>query len=498
MKGRGFGKGKTSRLFGLTPIFVLLVAAAVYAMYGFDGPLYRDYGIYLYGGQMMAEGEPPYAGIFDHKGPMPVVLSALGVVLSSLFGTDDLLTVRAVFFAVGCLAALSVYWLGRSVFDSRTVGLFAALTFLGFQAYSMGVASGPEPKTPLVLFQALSLALMVHRRWLLAGLISALAFLTWQPAGILLAVGFLLAVLGPGRVGAATKFTVGAAIPLFVTLAYYLYNGALRDFFEGFFIFNLLRVSRGGEQPYENFQQFVIPVINGYGFMALPAVIGLATLLVLCIPRLRDHRFTPLLLSPPLFGAWSLLDFQVTQDFYVFLPYAAVGFGAGLALLSDRIGDFSGECFRDVIPAVISVLLIGAAIAVGPLVDENARPEPRLSENERSVEQIRERFGEDAEIVSINAPQVLALLGEENPNPYLFITDGIDRQISATYPGGFEGWIEDLEEQEPDAVAFFADAQRQMPGNDLTDEHRRQLYVWLSGAGYRPEKIGNFWLYVKQ
>src|SRR5919202_626868 len=41
-------------------LVVLALAALVYGLYGFDGPLYRDYGIYLYGGQRMAEGIPPY------------------------------------------------------------------------------------------------------------------------------------------------------------------------------------------------------------------------------------------------------------------------------------------------------------------------------------------------------------------------------------------------------------------------------------------------------
>ncbi|WP_119069443.1 ArnT family glycosyltransferase [Rubrobacter indicoceani] len=492
MKGGVIGKAAPYGV--LAPLSVLVVAAAVYVMYGFDGPLYRDYGIYLYGGQMMAGGVPPYAGIFDHKGPMPVFLSALGVVLSGLFGTDDLITVRAVFFGVGCLAALSVYWLGRSVFNSRMVGLFAALIFVGFQAYSVGVASGPEPKTPLVLFQVLALALMVHRRWLLAGLCGALAFLTWQPAGILLAVGFLTAVFGAGRFGAASRFAGGAAIPLAVTLAYYLYSGALREFLEGFLVFNLLRVSRGGEQPYENIRQLVLPISNGYDFMALPALVGLVTLLVLCILRLRDHRFTPLLLSLPLFGAWSLVDFQVSEDFYIFLPYAAVGLGAGLALLSDRFG---GRFREAVLPAGIAVGLVGAAVVGGPFVDKDATPGPSLQEQERSAEQITARFGENATIVSINAPQVLALIHEKNPNPYLFITDGIDRQVDATYPGGFTGWIENLEEQNPDAIAYFADAQRQMPFNDLTPENRRELQEWLETGYSREEKVGNFWFYVR-
>lgn len=499
--------GGDFKLAVMAPLLVFVSAAVIYGMYGFDGPLYRDYGIYLYGGQLMASGVPPYEAIFDHKGPLPVALAGFGVVLSGWIGADDTQTVRAVFFVVGCLSAVAVYLLGRVVSRSRAAGFLAALTFIGFQGYSVSVGSGPEPKTPLVLFQALCLALIIRKNWLLAGLCGALAFLTWQPTGILLAVGFVLAVFRPRveRFAAMLRFSVGAATPLVATLAYYLYHGALKQLYEGFLAFNLFRVSRAGEQPFQNLQRIIQPVVSGYDFMVLPAVIGLVALLIMCVLRFRDHRFLPLLLSLPLFAAWSLKDFQVPEDFYVFLTYASVGFGILLALIAGYLGDRlkgssripSGNHFgAGAMTVVFAALLLGGAVVGGPLVDEDATPGPRLSEQERSARQIEARFGENARVVSINAPQVLALMHTENPNPYLFITDGVDRQIAATYPGGFEGWVGDLKDYDPVAIAFFADAQRQMPGADLTPENHSQLYAWLD-AGYTPEKIGNFWLYVK-
>ncbi|MBA2376858.1 MAG: hypothetical protein M3494_09510 [Actinomycetota bacterium] len=38
---------------------VFALAAVIYGIYGFDGPLYRDYGIYLYGGQPACSSPPP-------------------------------------------------------------------------------------------------------------------------------------------------------------------------------------------------------------------------------------------------------------------------------------------------------------------------------------------------------------------------------------------------------------------------------------------------------
>src|SRR5436305_189754 len=112
------------------------------------------------------------------------MLAGLGVMLSKLLNWDDIYAVRLVFFATACLAVVAVYLLGKSVFRSQMAGLFGALTFLGFYPYGHPAASGPEPKTPMVLFEALSLPFMVQKRWFWAGLCDSLAFLVWQPMAI--------------------------------------------------------------------------------------------------------------------------------------------------------------------------------------------------------------------------------------------------------------------------------------------------------------------------
>src|SRR5919202_702488 len=127
------------------PPLVLVLAVFVYGMYGFDGALPLDYSIYLYSGQRIAEGVPPYVSIFDHKGPLSPMIAGLGVMLSKLLDGDDIYTVRAVFFATGCLTVVAVCLPGKCVFRSQVAGFFAALTFLGFYAYGYPAASGPEP-----------------------------------------------------------------------------------------------------------------------------------------------------------------------------------------------------------------------------------------------------------------------------------------------------------------------------------------------------------------
>lgn len=478
------------------PFFVLTLSVFVYGLYGFDGPLYRDYGIYLYGGQRVAEGVPPYAGIFDHKGPLPFMLAGAGVALSGTFGLADVYGARLVFFVVGCLTVVAVYGLGERAFRSRAAGLFAALTFLGFYGFARPVASGPDAKIPVVLFEALSLLFMVQRRWFWAGLCGSLAFLAWQPMGILPLVALILALAQPqgersgGRRDAALRAFAGVATPLAATGAYFWYHGALKELLDGLVLFNFLHVNRGGLPPALAPSGPIREVLTWYGTMVGPLLLGLAVIGSLYFSRTLWRHYAPLLLTLPVFAAWSLLDFQTPEDLYVFLPYAAVGFGALLASVLGRVEK------PQPVAALIGAALLAMAVVNTPAVGARDMPGPSLQAQQRSAEEIRRRFGKDARIVSINAPQVLALLGTENPDPYLFTTEGVDRQIAADVPGGFEGWVESLEDHDPDAIAFFAEAQRQQPTSGMTREHARQLNGWL-GSRYRVEKIGTFYLYVK-
>ena len=163
------------------PLVILVLAALVYSMYGFEGVLLRNYSIYLYSGHPLAEGAPPYVSVFDHKGPLPPMLAGVGVMLSKWLSWDDIYTVRLIFFATGCLTVVAVYLLGKNVFRSQVAGLFAALTFLGFYGYAQPATSGPEPKTPMVLFQTLSLLLATQKRWFWARFFDSLAFWCGSP-----------------------------------------------------------------------------------------------------------------------------------------------------------------------------------------------------------------------------------------------------------------------------------------------------------------------------
>ena len=481
------------------PLLVLALAALVYGLYGFDGVLLRDYSIYLYSGQRVAEGVPPYVGVFDHKGPLSPLIAGFGVAISGLLNIDDVYAVRLVFYATACLAVVAVYLLGKDVFRSREAGLFAALAFMGFYAYAQPAASGPEPKTPMVLFQTLSLLFAVQKRWYWSGFFGSLALLVWQPMAAFAFATFLLAVTRSReeRYSAAWRAMAGTATPLLVTVAYFYYHGALADLLDGFVLFNFLYIERGAISMISTLATAASNIVLPYITMLVPILIGLVMIVRLYFQRPFEYRFLPILISFPAPVLWSLRDFQLADDFYVFLPYVAIGFGSFLLAAIRRTDN------PRFLAAVLGAILLTIALAntwnevssaaaqklTGTTIDLPAQRE--------GAQQIQERFGEDVKVASINSPAVMVLLHQTNPDPYLWITAGVDNRIEARTPGGFKGWLDDLTEYDPDAISFFGEGQSLLPSAHLTAERRQQLDLWLDPR-YSAEKVGPFWLFVKK
>jgi hypothetical protein len=280
----------------------------------------------------------------------------------------------------------------------------------------------------------------------------------------------------------------------------------LDDLLDGVVLFNSLYLTRGEHTTTPLVFRMLsrpslltdtIGVIGvAYGTMIIPIIIGLGMIFRLYFLRPFQYRFAPILLSFPAPFLWGLIDFQLTEDFYVYLPYAAIGFGAFLASAIYRARS------PRLLVALLSVILIAVAVVnTFDKVNANAAymlvgTEITLPQQREGALEVEERLGEDAKIASLNSPQVLALLHRENPNPYLFTTAGIDRYIEAEEPEGFEGWLRELEEYDPDAISFFGEGQSLTYDNDLTPEHYQELTNWLNSR-YHAEKIGPWWLYVK-
>src|SRR5438477_3834815 len=114
----------------------LVVAVLLWTRYSIDGRFSRDEGIYAYGGQRMTHGVAPYASIFDPKGPGATILCGWGAAIAHLLGSDDLLTMRVLFFVVALLTVLAVYLLALELWHSVVGAVVAALVFATFAGWA--------------------------------------------------------------------------------------------------------------------------------------------------------------------------------------------------------------------------------------------------------------------------------------------------------------------------------------------------------------------------
>src|SRR5215471_18734382 len=94
---------------------LFFVSCGVYLQYGLNGWLARDPAIYMYGGQQMAQGVPPYVSIFDVRGPLTPILPGIGVIIGRLLHMDDLIAVRIFFLMISALTCVSIYLLTKQL-----------------------------------------------------------------------------------------------------------------------------------------------------------------------------------------------------------------------------------------------------------------------------------------------------------------------------------------------------------------------------------------------
>ncbi|MCI0487453.1 MAG: DolP-mannose mannosyltransferase [Blastocatellia bacterium] len=477
---------------------IAIVSALCFAQYGFEGRLTRDTANLIYSGQQMARGVPHYVSTFNHSGPLSHIIAGVSVSAARLLNADDVVTVRSVFFIFAILTAVAVHLLASTLFESHAVGFLSAFAFLGFECFGEDAASGPRAKTPMVLFQTLALALAARRSWFWSGVCGSLAFLVWQPMAIfpLLTIFLAFAQSPSGRDRRRNLILAasGALAPVVLTCVYFLSKGAFDEMIEGVVVFNLFYLER---EPSSLLQHVATPIgsiLRSYSIMAVPIFLAFLALGFMYVWRVRleggirrtvsNDRFAVILLSLPAPLLWSMMDFQGCPDFYVFLPYLAIGFGWLLFLMSKGLVGLEAigpEAQNFILVMLCLLLIIPAAL-------EYRRNANRgLIDQRTAARALESEFGSEIRIISISAPELLVLMKRTNPNRYVFIASGVDNYLDARTPGGFDGWLEQLEDYNPDVIAL----------GPATGRFNGRLVEWLKSR-YSTRSLLDWKLYVKE
>ena len=435
---RSLGSPDPTRV--LDPLVVALVALVVYALHGYDGVLTRDLGIFVYGGEQVTHGVPPYVGVFNSVGPLADALPGLAIAVGHVVGADPVLAARVGFTAIsaGCCALVSV--LARDVLRSRAAAFVAPAVFLPFGSFLRLASDGPRDKTAMVLFLLAALVLLGRRRWFGAGLATALATLTWQPSFVVAAAAAGAALLGSrsGRLRGLAAFLAGGAAPTAAAVAFYAAVGDLRVALDGFVTVN----AEYTHQPslLGDFST-VGPVLwQGYHAGLVVLVAGLAALLALAsraVPGAvrRDPRAVALvsLGAGALAGTtWTLLVVNGAPDLYELLPLGALGV-AGLVVLGARR-------LRPPLGRILVATVAAIALVVALVVSVVTRDQ-LLVRQRADVAAVLAAGPPHATVLSVNAPEVLALAQLRNPSRYQVFDHRMRTYLDHTRPGGMPAYV---------------------------------------------------------
>jgi hypothetical protein len=478
---RAGGAGATARDLGL----VVGASLLVYALLGLDGILRRDPGLYLYAGQRLADGVPPYRSIFDVKTPLTSFVAAAGVATGRALGIDELRAARAAFVPFGAGANAALYLLGRRLLRDRWGGLFAAFLCLPLWGLAVQTVAGPQPKLLVFCFAVLFLLAAVERRWLAAGVAGGLAVLTWQPAGLLLLAGALLALLARSP-PALLRLALGVALPVAPMLGYFALAGALGPFLDGVLWVHVLGYYEPGVAPTRVAYRVVRALEGGFSGMGPVLVVGLAACAIESAARTvrsrrraapgadgpsdlrarapgdRDWWPVALVLFP--FLAFTGFDFQRYPDLFPLLPFAALGF-ARLASLGQRA---TGRALGERARLAAGALLVAGLAAWGVVETRSPRIRSWAPQRE-TARRLLAGLPVNARVLALDAPAFPVLAGLVQPTRHLVLNRHTVDYIDRTEPGGFDGWIEQLDALDPALVVM----------GRPKGEHVERLSAWL-------------------
>jgi hypothetical protein len=384
-----------------------------------------------------------------------------------------------------------MYRLSVRVFAKNGTALFAPLAMLGFQGYIIMAAVGARPKVLLLFFMLCALIFLWDRRWFAAGVASALCAFTWQPSGIVLIAALIFAFISGGRdrLAAPVRLLGGFLLVAAVLSAYFIYMGAFQEFLDGSFLVQLFFMERTARQ------NMLSPIIywikTGFPFSSSLIVLGLMCIVPYFACEAWKHWTNNRSVGPELayllmlimFTVWSLLDFQGYPDFFVFLPFAALGIQLILQNLSSVFGEMFGfgARHRDLAAQLVLVCFLLAAPYFA-FVRSWAAVGPTLSEQIYQIESIISKALGDGDIgnkqvLVLEIPEILALLRLENNTPYIVQMHGIDRYLASKFSDGIQGWFDAMEAGEPDLLIIRTGRLKM-----YSPENEKAVLNWLNSS----------------
>lgn len=489
-------------------VVALVIAVLLFTRFSVHGEFVRDEAIYAYGGQRLADdGVAPYASIFDPKTPLATILCGFGAAIGRLLGRNELTSIRLLFFLLSVLTVLAIYLLAARLFRSVLGALVASVTFASFFYFASDSLTGPDAKTPGVLFAVLAMWFASRRQWLWTGVLGGLALLVWQPLILYVLVAFVVALfLGPEREAGAGSdgrhwrsggaVLLGAVIPVAIVSIYFALAGAFGKFVESALVFPLTGVQRKHETFRHHVRLILNTISHGYHFSGVLLVVGLICLVLLVawafVSRRGDVRgafadpiVSIVFVTGLLQVLYALYDFQGPQDVFPLLPYGAIGIGGVAGLLATTL---ASRPARGAVVAAFCAAALALTVYSWQIFSDNRPGHRGLREAYADACGVERIATPQAGLLSLGDPVPLVLTHMVNPDRFIFLGSGIDAWKVKHTRGGFAGWTREIQDEHPGVVV--------VQGWISPDGLRKRMASWLVDSGYHRAYLGQWLVYL--
>jgi hypothetical protein len=343
-------------------IVILLVAGIRFRLR--NTPLERDEGEYAYAGQLILQGVPPYQLAYNMK--LPGTYAAYAVALE-VFGQTPAGIHLGILIA-NAATTLLVFFLGDRLFGS-VCGVVAGATYalLSVSPRVLGLAGHATHFVALLAVASILLLLKSiesKKFWLyvLAGLLSGLAFLMKQPGIFFVLFGLLYLVRKewPKPLLAVGGYLAGAVIPYLATCLVLARAGVFHKFWFWTVTYAAAYgTSVGISAGVNNFFARFIPLVASSPLIWLAAAFGIAASF-----RDRDARaHADFVLGFLVFSFAAVSAGLYFRDHYYILMLPAVSLLVGVAIESaTRYVSNRQELAIRSLPALYFILALGSSL----------------------------------------------------------------------------------------------------------------------------------------
>lgn len=501
-------------------IALALAALPVYLQYDlWHQQIPPDTTYHIYAAQQMLDGQVIYRDVAIIKAPLADFVTVFAIAFGRFIHIADLTAVRLAFLAVALATVGITYLAGRTFFNSRAVGIIAALIMGGYDYYGLRAVTGPEPKALLILFSLTALVLIAKRHWLLAGLCASLAALSWQPAAMVMAIALAAALLEPwlrpnllvsqrettpishsSRLRALlpnlARVLIGMVVPFALVLIYLAANDALiaaRNATIGANVVHLANTTAAQPLPDLIAQNAYLIVFRTRRYCFSPlerwllitGAIGIVGILLQQLALgLQQRRLpinlerTPFILYAFGFIGFSLIDFNFCPDYFPMLPTWAIAIGAVVVAvgalagkLVSRFAPSQGRPYAAYLP--LAVAGIGIVLAVGIwMLDARAYIVRGTNyDDQRNLVREVDKYLEPGDrVLTFGNAILLTETHRTNATKVIHLGSKSGLGVLTFEPGGVQGMWDALDRNPPKIITL---------ARETFPDWTRPFYTWL-------------------